>query len=130
MKNKFLAVALALVVIAGISALVYSGNQKNEKVTSGISEKVYVAIEGTGEIAVIDIKTNQVVKRIDLSEDKNSMTVGYMPHNIQVAPDNKSVWVTANAIDEKMKMSFRIIPIAYADTAMKYQTQWAIRTNS
>src|SRR3989344_33296 len=116
MKNKFLAVALALVVIAGISALVYSGNQKNEKVTSGISEKVYVAIEGTGEIAVIDIKTNQVVKRIDLSEDKNSMTVGYMPHNIQVAPDNKSVWVTANAIDEKMKMSFRIIPIAYADT--------------
>src|SRR3990167_3268784 len=116
MKNKFLAVALALVVIAGISALVYSGNQKNEKVTSGNSEKVYVAIEGTGEIAVIDIKTNQVVKRIDLSEDKNSMTVGYMPHNIQVAPDNKSVWVTANAIDEKMKMSFRIIPIAYADT--------------
>ena len=117
MKNKFITVAIALVVIGVISALVYSENQKNEKVASGISEKVYVAIEGSGEIAVIDTKTNQILKRIDLSEDKNGITVGYMPHNIQVAPDNKSVWVTANASGEKdMKMSFRIIPIASADT--------------
>ena len=105
MKNKFITVAIALVVIGVISALVYSENQKNEKVASGISEKVYVAIEGSGEIAVIDTKTNQILKRIDLSEDKNGITVGYMPHNIQVAPDNKSVWVTANASGEKdMKM--------------------------
>ncbi len=117
MKNKLIIGIIAVVVvIGGISALVYSGNQKNEKATSEISEKVYVAIEGSGEIAVIGAKTNQVVKRIDLSEDKEGMTVDYMPHNIQVAPNNKSVWVTANAIDEKMKMSSRIIPIAHADT--------------
>jgi len=61
MKNKFITVAIALVVIGVISALVYSENQKNEKVASGISEKVYVAIEGSGEIAVIDTKKIKTV---------------------------------------------------------------------
>lgn len=114
---KHIKIAIALIAIAGIGAITYFGNQKNDKVVSEISNKVYVAIEGSGEIAVLDAKTNQVLKRIGLSEDKNGMTVGYMPHNVQVAPDNKSVWVTANAVNEKdMKMSFRIIPIAHADT--------------
>lgn len=108
-------IAIALIAIVGVGALTYFGNQWNDKTVSGISNKVYVAIEGTGEIAVIDAKTNQVLKKIDLSEDKNGMTVGYMPHNVQVAPNNKSVWVTANANDEEMKMSFRIIPRAEAN---------------
>ncbi len=108
-------IAIALIAIAGIGAFVLYGNQEDNRVVSGIKEKIYVAIEGSGEIAVIDARTNQVMKRIDLSENKNGMTVGYMPHNVEVAPDNKSVWVTANAVDEKeMKMSFRIIPRAEA----------------
>lgn len=116
MKSKLvLGIIAVVIVIGGISTLVYYGNQKNDKVASGISEKVYVAIEGSGEIAVLDTKTNEVLKRIDLSEDKNGMTVSYMAHNVQVAPDNKSVWVTANASDEKdMEMSFQIIPRAEA----------------
>lgn len=109
-------IVIAVFAIVGIGVLAYYGNQVNDNGTSGISGKAYVAIEGSGEIAVIDAKTNQVLKRIDLSEDKNGMTVGYMPHNVQVAPDNKSVWVTANADDKKMEMSFRLIPIAHADT--------------
>ncbi len=113
MKN--IKILIALIAIVGIGALIYLGNQGNDNIVSGNSNKIYVAIEGAGEIAVIDTKTNQVLKRIDLSEDKNGMTVGYMPHNVQVAPDNKSVWVTANAVEEK-EVSFRIIPIAYADT--------------
>ncbi|MFZ2303566.1 MAG: DUF1573 domain-containing protein [Minisyncoccia bacterium] len=113
MKN--IKIVIAVIAIVGIGALAYSGIQKGDKAVSGVKEKIYVAIEGSGEIAVIDAKTNQVLKRINLSEDKNGMTVGYMPHNVQVAPDNKSVWVTANAVDEKdMKMSFRIIPRAEA----------------
>lgn len=117
MKNKIIIGIIAISVLAGggIFALI-TGSIGTDNSVSVTSEKIYVAVEGTGEIAVIDIKTNQVVKRIDLSENKNGMIVGYMPHNIQVAPDNKSVWVTANAMNEKMKMSFRVIPIAYADT--------------
>jgi len=117
MKNKFSTVIFVLIALIGIGTLIYYGNQKNGKATSGISEKIYVAVEGSGEMVVINAKTNQVLKRIDLSQDKNGMTVDYMPHNVQVAPDNKSVWVTANVSDEKdMKMSFQIIPKVYADT--------------
>ena len=58
---------------------------------------------------MINSATKQVLKRIDLSEDKNGNIVSYMPHNVQVAPNNKSVWVTANVMDKEMKMSFRII---------------------
>lgn len=113
MKN--IKIAVALIAIVGIGALAYYGNQGNDKLVLGTKEKVYVAIEGSGEIAVIDAKTNQVLKRIDLLEDKGETTVGYMPHNVQVAPDNKSVWVTANADDKMTKMSFRIIPRAEAN---------------
>lgn len=119
MKN--IKIVIAMIAIVGIGVLAYSGRQKNSevvssvKVSAGVTEKIYTAIEGSGEIAVLDAKTSQVLKRIDLSEDKNGMTVGYMPHNVQVAPDNKSVWVTANADDKKMKMSFRLIPRAEAN---------------
>ncbi|MEK7569148.1 MAG: beta-propeller fold lactonase family protein [Patescibacteria group bacterium] len=114
MKN--IKIVIALVAIVGIGVLIYFGNGENDKGVLGINGKAYVAVEGSGEIAVIDTVTKQVLKRIDLSEDKNGMTVGYMPHNVQVAPDNKSVWVTANAMDEEIRMSFRIIQIARADT--------------
>lgn len=137
MKN--IKIAIALIAIVGIGVLMYFGSQGNSNTTSGANlgpspesadSKIYVAVEGTGEIAVIDAKTNQVLKRIDLSEDKNGMTVGYMPHNVQVAPDNKSVWVTANAVDEKnMKMSLRIIPIAYADTGHGEEVLGAGKSN-
>lgn len=128
MKN--IKIVIALIAIVGIGALAYYGKPENSGVSSEAKEKIYVAIEGTGEIAVIDAKTNQVLKRIDLSEEKNDMTVGYMPHNVQVAPDNKSVWVTANAVDEKdMKMSFKITPIAYADTGHGDEVAVAEKSN-
>lgn len=109
MKNMFkIKITVTLIVVAGIVAFVLFANVKHGK------EKIYVAVEGSGEIAVIDTTTRMVLKRIDLSEDKDGIMVGYMPHNVQVAPDNKSVWVTANAMDSGMKMSFRIIPRAEA----------------
>lgn len=105
----------AIIAIIGILALVYVLSQKNSGGAPTATEKTYVAVEGTGEIAVIDTKTNQILKKIDLSDNSHGMKVGYMPHNVQVAPDNRSVWVTANADNEDMKMSFRLIPRAQAD---------------
>ena len=115
MNKKYLYIGFGIVTVAIVMGIFLSGSVRTIS-HSTVQEKAYVAVEGVGEIAVIDTKTNQVLKRIDLSEDKNGMTVGYMPHNVEVAPDNKSVWVTANAMDEKMEMSFQIIPIASADT--------------
>ena len=78
-------------------------------------ERVYVAVEGTGQIAIIDAKTQEKIKSIDLSEEFAGKKVEYMPHNVQVSPDNKSVWVTANTMENMGKMSFSIVQKAYAD---------------
>jgi len=65
-----------------------------------INEKIYVALEGEGKVAVIDSEEKRVLVTIDLSEQSKSL-VKYMAHNVQVAPNGKSVWVTANAMQEK-----------------------------
>lgn len=60
------------------------------------SEKAYIALEGDGKIAVLDTETRQVVKQIDLTESTAENPLVFAPHNVQVAPDGKTVWVTAN----------------------------------
>ena len=72
-------------------------------------------MEEAGEIAVVSIKDRTVIKGL-ISSDIGGMKIGFMPHNVQVAPDNKSVWVTANAMDmSKGKMSFLRIQRVQAD---------------
>ncbi|MGZ5304851.1 MAG: YncE family protein [Bacteroidia bacterium] len=68
-----------------------------------IEGKIYVANEHNGLVSVIDASTNKVIKTIYLdTEEKN----GFMPHNIQVSPDGKAVWVTvvghSHDIDEEI----------------------------
>ena len=60
------------------------------------AEKLYVALEGDGAIAVIDTKDNSLLGKIDLTDGKGDMGNAYSAHNVQVAPDGKSIWVTAN----------------------------------
>ncbi|MCL4704969.1 YncE family protein [bacterium] len=72
-----------------------------EASSESINEKVYVALEGEGKVAVLDPTQKKVSTTIDLSERSESMTVGYMAHNVQVAPNGKSVWVTANVMTEE-----------------------------
>lgn len=114
MKKIILLAIFAIVLIAGI-ATVYSywKNEKNAitntegiannlQQSAQINEKAYVAIEGTGEIAVIDTASKTVIKKIDLTDHSHNThgSVSYMPHNVQVAPNGKSVWVAANAMSE------------------------------
>lgn len=56
-------------------------------------EKVYVAVEGEGKIAVYDTASRQRIHLIDLAGEHEGTP---SPHNVQVAPDGKTVWVTAN----------------------------------
>lgn len=60
------------------------------------NEKVYVALEAEGRVAVIDSISRKVIRSIDLSEVQNKQFVKYTAHNIQVSPDGKKVVVTAN----------------------------------
>lgn len=52
---------------------------------------VYVANEDDGTISVVDPLNFKNVYTIHLSED---MTKMLMPHNVQAAPDGKTIWVT------------------------------------
>lgn len=80
-----------------------------------LDEKVYVAVEGDGKLAVIDPLTLKVAKSIDLTEHAHGGPVVYHPHNVQIAPDGTAVWVTANAGTHDHGYNF--IPRAHADTS-------------
>lgn len=67
---------------------------------SNSSGKVYVANEDSGTLSVLNLGLNKRLGTIDtMRMDGAGMTM-YMAHNVQVAPDKKSVWVTVNAMDE------------------------------
>jgi len=77
------------------------------------SEKVYVAVEGDGIIAVINPATNKVISKISLTVEHDGGILPYQPHNVQVAPDMQSVWVTANSGSHQGHAA-KITPSAYA----------------
>ena len=115
--KKIIIGLIALGALAGVILLLSGKGEeapKNSEVK--IEDKIYVAVEEAGEIAVISAKDRVVIKRIDLSADIGGVKIGFMPHNVQVAPDNKSVWVTANAMDmSNDKVSFFKISRVQAD---------------
>ncbi len=57
--------------------------------------KLYVADEGSGTISVIDAQRNVHFATIDLSEQRATGPARFNAHNVQVAPNGASVWVTA-----------------------------------
>lgn len=59
-------------------------------------EKVYVALEEEGQIAVVDAEKKRLVKSIGLSHEQDGKIVRYEAHNVQVTPDGSKVLVTAN----------------------------------
>src|SRR3989338_9706388 len=116
MKKIIIGLAVLVALAGGIFLLSGKNQKASKKSETKIEEKIYVAVEEAGEIAVISVKDRAVIKRIDLSADMGGTKIGFMPHNVQVAPDNKTVWVTANAMNmSKDEVSFQIMPKARAD---------------
>lgn len=92
-------IAVVLLLVAGY-ALAVSLTQPPgaSTATASKSDKVYVATEDGGSVDVIDTASRTVIKKIDIAPKNNTSGAMYMAHNVQVSPDNKSVWVTANAM--------------------------------
>lgn len=92
-------IATILVLTTIFAILIYPKPQTTSSTTAtSKSDKVYVATENGGTVDVIDTTSKSVVKKIDIAPKDNASGSMYMAHNVQVAPDNKSVWVTANAM--------------------------------
>lgn len=68
--------------------------------------RVYVANENSESISVIDAKTNSVINTIDLSDGSGAML---MVHNIQVAPNGKTIWVTAIPMVDSLQNTVVVI---------------------
>lgn len=68
-------------------------------------EKIYVAVEGDSKIEVIDAKKQERIGTIDLAINHEGGRLAYTPHNVQVSPDGKTVWVTANVAGHMEGMS-------------------------
>ncbi len=73
-KNKWLFTAIQ------VGLLAWSGVALS-------ADKVYVANEGADTVSVLDAASFKALA---------SVRVGKMPHNVQVSPDGKVVWVTNN----------------------------------
>lgn len=110
MQNKKFIVAAAFVVVVGILVLGWMYAQSPEAAnatpqTQNIpAEKVYVALEGEGKVAVVDASTRSVITNIDLTEETSQGKVHYMAHNVQVAPDGSKILVTANVNEATSSM--------------------------
>lgn len=70
------------------------------------------------------------MKSIDLSRDLNGERLSYTSHNVQVSPDGKTVWVTANAgvhdeHDEKKSTSDESMGSMMQDVNMSGMTEHA-----
>ena len=91
-------ILILLFVLAQIGVIAwYVANRTSDSSTTLITAntKIYVAVEADGKIATVDPENN-TVKYIDLTDSASGSAVKYAPHNVQVAPDGKSVWVTGN----------------------------------
>lgn len=79
---------LLLIALIGLFPL---SQCKRRNCKRNIEEKVYVANEDDGTVTVFDAENYEILKTVKL-DDRNDM---FMPHNIQAAPDNRSVWIAA-----------------------------------
>lgn len=121
MKKTLILLLIIIAALLMVGNLLFNKAQKQVSTDTSISEKVYVALEGEGKIAIINPADNKVLKTIDLTIKDQDSTIKLSPHNVQVAPDNKSVWVTANFVESEMDMhGFRIIKNVYAHSEGDY----------
>ncbi|WP_140344580.1 hypothetical protein [Flavobacterium sp. FPG59] len=94
MKNLAVLKKIQIMVVLVVTGLII-GSCNNPKEPMQLA-KVYVANEDGGSISVINLQDSTKNTEISISDSSGMM---FMAHNVQVAPDGKSVWVTAIPMD-------------------------------
>ena len=95
MKHSSLNQALQFAIMLLLSGTMMISCDNNKKSSTTQPAKVYVANEEGGSVFIIDLQDSLKNTSIDISESGKM----FMAHNVQVAPDGKSVWVTAVPMD-------------------------------
>jgi YVTN family beta-propeller protein len=96
MKPYFYALGIFVFTIANIEAAPVIVNATSVPISG---EKLYVAVEGVGELAIFDTVSHTSLAHIPLQLLSNTGRKDEFaaPHNVQVAPNGKTIWVTVNA---------------------------------
>jgi YVTN family beta-propeller protein len=81
--------------LTGAAALALLGGCAGDGAPASSASRVFVADERGGTISVIDAEARRVIARVDLAEARQGGAVRYLPHNVQVSPDGRTVWATA-----------------------------------
>lgn len=111
--KKFFTPTLVVIMTMLFVMVSSCGNNDNSNTNSSNTDKpsslprakVYVANETGGSVSVIDLQDSLKTTSIDLSDSAGTM---FMAHNVQVAPNGKSVWVAAASMDSS-KTNYLIV---------------------
>jgi len=94
MKHFFLRQPLFVIILL-LTGMIMSGCDNNKKSSTLQPAKLFVANEEGGSVSIIDLQDSLKNTSVDISESGKM----FMAHNVQVAPDGNSVWVTAVPMD-------------------------------
>ena len=61
---------------------------------------IYAAVEEDGTVAVVDQTTGALLRTIDVSQTAHGAPLMFDVHNVQAAPDGRTVWLTAMPMHE------------------------------
>ena len=89
-------IPVSCIFVVALSSAACGGGRDETPTTQSKKDRVFVADEDSGSISVVEEGTNAVLKTIALPTTPDM----FMPHNVQVAPDGKSVWVAAAPMTE------------------------------
>jgi YVTN family beta-propeller protein len=85
------------------------------------TNKIYVAAESTGEVVVINGKTQQVTARIDIGRDEHNVAVNVFTNRIYATScDSATALCSIAVIDGKTDTLITTIPVS-SDTAIGLQ---------
>lgn len=79
---------------AGCMALALAFGCGDSGAPSDARARVFVADERGGTVSVLDGETGRSIATVDLTERRADGSTTFLPHNVQVSPDGRQVWVT------------------------------------
>ena len=81
--------------IASCAALAGCGGVPEVHPVAERADTVFAAVEEDGALAEVDGTTGALIRTIDLSEVTHGVAMRFDVHNVQAAPDGRTVWLTA-----------------------------------
>lgn len=98
--NRLFGQSIGIIIFVLLTVFSISCKKKLEKITTNA---IFVANEDDGTVSILNANNLTIIGKINLEDKavlpKNKKMI--MPHNIQVAPNGKTVWVTGMPMDEE-----------------------------